>query len=136
LLDDVPRLAYNISDCNSGTSTNGSVGQERMTEQTSTERRRHRRHPLPTSIQFYHGPSQRDYPGRCVNVSSGGMLMYVPPNVPIQVGHPIRLSTASMHRPEFAGLCGESVDATVTRVDRGKYLSGQLGVAVRFAVSS
>jgi len=60
--------------------------------------------------------------------------MHVPPNVPIQVGHPIRLAAASVPRPEFAGLGGESVDATVTRVDRGKYLKGQLGVAVRFSM--
>ena len=60
--------------------------------------------------------------------------MYVPPNVPVQVGHPIRLSAASVPRPEFAGLGGRPVDATVTRVDRGGYLSGQLGVGVRFAL--
>lgn len=62
--------------------------------------------------------------------------MYVPPNVPVQVGHPIRLATASVPRPEFAGLGGEGkpVDATITRVDRGEYLSGQLGVAVHFSM--
>jgi len=58
--------------------------------------------------------------------------MYVPPNVPVRVGQPIRLSPAGLRRPEFAGLGGEAVDATITRVDRGTYLSGQLGVAVRF----
>ena len=63
-------------------------------------------------------------------------MMYVPPNTPVQVGHPIRLSAASVSRPEFAGLGGgKPVDGTITRVDRGQYLSnGQLGVAVRFAV--
>lgn len=61
--------------------------------------------------------------------------MYVPPNTPVQVGHPIRFSAASVSRPEFAGLGGEPVDGTITRVDRGQYVSnGQLGVAVRFAV--
>lgn len=105
-----------------------------MSEQASTERREHKRHPLATSIQFYHGPTQREFPGRCVNVSSSGMLMYVPPNLPVQVGHPIRLSADSVRRPEFAGLGGEPVDATVTRVDRGQYIGGQLGVAVRFAL--
>ena len=104
-----------------------------MSEQSSTERRRHPRHPLATSVQFYHGPTQRDFPGRCVNVSAGGMLMYVPPNIPVQVGHPLRLTAAGASRPEFAGLRGQTVDATITRVDREKYLSGHLGVAVRFA---
>ncbi len=107
-----------------------------MTESVSSERRTYKRHPLSTNIAFFHGPSQRDFPGQCVNVSSGGMLMYVPPNAPVQVGHPIRLATASVPRPEFAGLGGSSVDATVTRVDRGKYLSGQLGVAIRFFIPS
>ena len=60
--------------------------------------------------------------------------MYIPPNVPVQVGHSIRLSGTGVRRPEFAGLGGDPVDATITRVDRGEYLSGQLGVAVRFAV--
>lgn len=104
-----------------------------MSDLFAVERRRHQRHPLATSIAFYHGPTQRDFPGRCMNISSGGMLMYVPPNVPVQVGQPIRMSAASVQRPEFAGLGGEPVDATITRVDRGEYLGGQLGVAIRFA---
>ena len=105
-----------------------------MSEQPSDNRRMHPRHPFATSVQFYHGPSQRDFPGRCVNVSAGGMLMHVPPNTPVQVGHPVRLTAAGARRPEFAGLGGQTVDATITRVDREQYLSGHLGVAVRFAV--
>ena len=114
----------------------GSLRWSRMIDSVSAERRTHKRHPLFTSIAFFHGPSQRDFPNQCVNVSSGGMFMRVPPNAPIQVGHPIRFATASVARPEFAGLAGQSVDATVTRVDRGQYLSGQIGVAVRFTLPS
>jgi len=112
----------------------GPVKVTAMTDSVSFERRTHKRHPLSTGVAFYHGPTQKDFPGRCVNVSSSGMLMYVPPNVPVQVGHPIRLATGSVPRPEFAGLGGKPVDATITRVDRGEYLSGQLGVAVRFSM--
>ena len=107
-----------------------------MSDVFAVERRVDKRHPLATSIAFYHGPTQRDFPGRCVNISSGGLFMHVPPNVPVQVGHPVRMSAAGVRRPEFAGLGGEPLDATVIRVDRGEYLEGQLGVAIRFALSA
>ena len=68
------------------------------------DRRRHQRYPLATSLQFYHGPSQRDFPGRCVDISKGGMLMYVPAGVPIRPGDPVRLTLGGVGRPEFADL--------------------------------
>ena len=104
-----------------------------MGEQTFSERRQYQRHPLATSIQFYHGTTRRDLPGRCVDVSSGGMLMFVPPSAAVRVGQFIRLAVGSVNRPEFAGLCEQPVDATIVRVDRGQFVpTGQVGVGVRF----
>lgn len=100
----------------------------------STDRRRHSRHPLATSVQFHHGPSRRDFPGRCVDVSHGGMLMNVPAFVPIQPGHMIRLAVGSVNRPEFAGLGEGPLDATIVRVDRDKLpAKGHIAIGVKFA---
>ena len=105
-----------------------------MTAKPSVERRQHRRFPLTTSVQFYHAPSQRDFPGRCADISAGGMLMYVPATTPLQPGHSIRLSLASVNRPEFANLGDSPVEATIVRVDRQALLqAGHLAVGLRFA---
>jgi len=105
-----------------------------MSNRPSTERRQHQRFPLSTSVQFYHDPSQRDFPGRCANISAGGMLMYVPAATPLQPGHGIRLNLGSVNRPEFANLGDGTVYATVVRVDRKALLvAGSLAVGVRFA---
>ncbi|MHC4294898.1 MAG: PilZ domain-containing protein, partial [Planctomycetota bacterium] len=61
-----------------------------------TERRAHPRHPLPTTVQFYHGPSQRDFPSRCADISRGGLLMYVPAKTPVKTGDPVRLLLGSV----------------------------------------
>ena len=105
-----------------------------MSEMPSTERRAHPRYPLATSVQFFHGPSQRDFPARCVNISQGGLLMYVPARTPVQPGQPLRLCVSAVGRPEFAPFDGKPVDATIVRVDRRKFIEeGHLAVGVRFA---
>ena len=104
-----------------------------MGDQTLSERRQHQRHPLATSLQFLHGPTRKDCQARSVDVSAGGMMMFVPPNVPVRVGQFLRLSVGSVNRPEFAGLSEQPVDATVVRVDRGQLVpGGQIGIGVRF----
>ena len=105
-----------------------------MSAKAAADRRRHRRYPLPTSVQFYHGPTQRELPGRCVDISSGGMLMYVPASSPVRPGQPLRLTVGSVNRPEFAGLSESPIEATIVRVDRNALLkAGHLAVGVRFA---
>ncbi|MCD4699669.1 MAG: PilZ domain-containing protein [Phycisphaerae bacterium] len=105
-----------------------------MVQQAPTERRKHSRHPLSITVQFYHGPSQREYPARSVDVSNGGMLMYVPVGTPVSPGQPIHVTLGSHNRPEFAGLSEQPVDGTIVRVDRKKMLDiGHIPVGVRFA---
>ena len=105
-----------------------------MSADAPTERRRHPRHPLATSVEIFHGLSQRAFPGRCADISAGGLKMYVPAATPVQPGHPIRLSIAAVSRPEFAGLGDGPVEATIVRVDRDALLkTGHLAVGVRFA---
>jgi len=100
----------------------------------SAERRRHQRYPLATSIDFFHGPSRRDFPARCVDISEGGMLMYVPAKTPVQAGQPIRLNLQGVTRPDVGHMAEEPMDATVVRVDRQKLLSiGHVAVGVKFA---
>ena len=99
----------------------------------SVERRQFPRHPLATGVEFFHGPSQREYPGRCVDISEGGMSMYVPASVPVQPGHPIRLVLGGVSRPEFAVMADKPIDATVVRVDRHRLLkTGHLAIGVKF----
>lgn len=85
------------------------------------------------TIQFYHGQSMREYPARTVNISNGGMLMYVPISAPVAPGHTIRINLGSQSRPEFSGLGGEPCDATIVRVERKEITDvGYLPVGVRF----
>ena len=105
-----------------------------MSLEPSTERRAHPRYPLATSVQFFHGPSQRDFPARCVDISVGGLLMHVPAAAPVQSGQPVRLSMGGVDRPEFAGLGGKPLDGTIVRVNRQTLIEkGHLAVGVRFA---
>jgi len=100
------------------------------------ERRKHQRHPLATSVQVFHGPSGRDFPGRCLDISAGGLKMYVPAATPVQPGHPIRLTLGAVSRPEFAGLGDKPIDGTIVRVDRDALLkTGHLAVGVKFAMA-
>jgi len=90
---------------------------------------------MATTVQFYHGPSRREYPARSVDISHGGMLMYVPASVPVSRGQPIRLTIGSTARPELAGLGDKPLDGTIVRVDRQKMLQlGHVPVGIRFAV--
>jgi len=98
------------------------------------DRRSHPRYPLATSIQFFHGPTQRDFPARCVDISLGGMLMFVPAATPVQPGQPVRVAVGGLSRPEFAPIGQKPLDATIVRVDRQKLLDeGHLAVGLRFA---
>lgn len=104
-----------------------------MSQTRSVERRAHQRYPLCTGVEFRHGPSHRDFPGRCVNISTGGMQMSVPATTPVQPGHPIRIDLGTVPLTEFAG-DGSPVDGTIVRVDRESFLAaGHLTVGVRFA---
>ena len=93
----------------------------------------HVRYPMATTVQFYHGPSRRYFRARTVDISEGGILMYVPASAPVAPGHPIQVTIGSHSRPELAGLSDRPMDATIVRVDRHKMLSqGYLPVGVRF----
>ena len=86
-----------------------------MSGTSATERRAHPRYPLPTSVDFFHGPTQRQFPARCADISLGGMLMYVPAATPVRTGQPVRVAVGAVSRPEFLGLGGGPLDATIVR---------------------
>ena len=105
-----------------------------MGQTESTEKRVHPRYPLATNVEFFHGPSQRQFPARCSNISLGGLKMYVPVATPVRAGQPIRLAISGLRRPEFARLGTGPVHATIVRVDRQAMIDeGDLVVGVRFA---
>ena len=99
----------------------------------AVERRKNPRHPLITGVQFYHGPSQRDIPGRCVDISRSGMKMYVPPTSPVRPGDPVEVTLGAPNRPEFAVLGETPMGAAIVRVDRSALLTeGRLTISLRF----
>lgn len=104
-----------------------------MSSAPSAERRKHPRRPLKTGVQFYHDLSRRRVPGRCEDISQGGMKMYIPATTPIRAGDSIRISLGAPARPEFSVLGEAPISASVVRVDRSSLLSaGYLAVGVRF----
>jgi len=105
-----------------------------MSATPQTERRAYPRYPLATSIELYHGPTQRDFPARCANISHGGMLLAVPATVPVRAGQPVRLHIGAVGRPEFAVFGERPVDGTIVRVERAALpRTGHLAVGVRFS---
>jgi c-di-GMP-binding flagellar brake protein YcgR len=105
-----------------------------MTPIQKADRRRHRRYPLARTIDFHHGPTQREFPARCVDISESGMLMYVPVTTPVKPGQSIRLTVAGPAPPEVASLEDRPLEATIVRVERhGLLITGKLVVGVEFA---
>jgi|GEM_PF-1295875 len=101
---------------------------------TCNERRRHARYPMSTSLQFHHGPSKRQVPGRSVDVSESGMLMYIPATTPVRTGQAVYVNLAGIAGRPPAG--AGPVQATIVRVDRADMTSkGYLGIGVRFAAA-
>ena len=104
-----------------------------MSSPQDTERRKHARYPLNTGLHFYHEPTKRDVPGRCEDISQGGLKMFVPAKTPVKAGDSLQVRVGALDRPEFALLSDQPVDASVVRVDRQALLSrGHLAVGVKF----
>ena len=103
---------------------------------SNTERRQFERYPLVTGLHFYHGPSECNVPARSQNISAGGVLVSVPVTARIRVGHPIRMNTGLIHRPELVGPGRHYVAGTIVRVDHDTLrATGELGVGIRFAAA-
>jgi len=94
-----------------------------MTPAGSVDRRQHRRRPLATAVQSYHGPSQLEFTARSVDISEGGLLIHVPARLPIKPGDVLQITLSDVPNPEFADLIGRTIDATVVRVNRQSLLS-------------
>ena len=104
-----------------------------MPQRPSADRRQSPRHPLATTVEMFHGTSQRANPARSVDISEVGMLLYVPVAVPVDLGQSIRVTIGSEPRPELHGLGLQPRDATIVRVDRkGMLRVGYIPVGVRF----
>ena len=104
-----------------------------MMDATTAERRRHRRCPLPAAVTLHHFASKLTFRARSVDVSRGGLLIYVPVAAPVAPGQRVALTLAGHNRPEYANLSHGPVAATIVRVDRAKMARlGYLPVGVRF----
>lgn len=103
-----------------------------MTDTPAAERRRHPRYALSTGLSFHHGPSRRDFPARSRDVSRGGVCLLVPPTVPVQPGHNIRLALGQLPTADCPAPSAP-VTGTVVRVDRRDLTrEGYVSVGVRF----
>ena len=106
-----------------------------MVEKAPAERRVHQRYPLAGGVSFVHCPTKRRFPARCVDISRGGVQMYVPAAAPLKCGQPIRLDLPKVEQDELEQLDRQSVNCTVTRVDRSTLIEkGYLSVGLQFAV--
>lgn len=104
---------------------------------TPSDRREHERFPLASAVMLHLAATDTSYPGRGVDVSQGGMLVYVPASAPIAAGQELELTvTPSPAAPAPAGIAGAVARkraARVIRVDRDDLVKlGRLGVAVQF----
>jgi len=98
------------------------------------ERRISPRYQLATGVRFVHGPSRRDFPAKCVDISKSGLLMYVPAAAPVRPGQTVRMTLGSIDLEELAGLSDTTINGTIVRVNRQALLAeGHLAVGVRFA---
>ncbi len=97
----------------------------------TAERRQHQRCPMTGPVEFHHEASGRDFTARGVDVSAGGMLMYVSAVTPVKPGQPIRVKARGVTQTQPTAK-GE-VPAEIVRVDRYKLLSvGQVAIGVKF----
>ncbi len=102
------------------------------------ERRIHRRYVYPRNLRFRSEASLRKLPARCVNISSGGMLLNIFHHSGLRVGQDVVLSLPTHESPpSFPGLClpraGELV-ATIVRIEReGVKTNGYMRIGVEFA---
>ena len=104
-----------------------------MTDPQVVERRESERRIKPVFLRFRRVESECEFPGRCVDISKGGMLMYVPVATPVKVGQSLRVSVGSVDRPEFAALSKGPVAGAIVRVDRHCLLEeGYVAVGLRF----
>lgn len=100
---------------------------------TTADRRKHPRRPMASSLEFYHEPSQKTFPARCVDISPGGLLMYIPAAAPVQVGHAMRITSGLASRPQSQSPREQAIEATIVRVERRPLLSiGSIAVGVQF----
>ena len=96
-----------------------------------TERRHHPRSASAAALTLQHGPSGREFPARCLDISAGGVLAAVPAAMPVRVGHKVRVG-AREDAP--APLVEAAQPAVVVRVERSRLLKdGVLAIAMRFA---
>jgi len=101
--------------------------------QQGRDRRKHQRQPLAVPVSFHHEPTGKDLPGRCVDISQGGLRMYVPANTPVKTGQAVRISIGGVESEGPSQFFGRQVDARIVHVNRYTLIStGQLAVGVAF----
>ena len=103
-----------------------------MNQNDTSERRQHPRFKLAAMVDFHHEPTDRDFPGKSVDISAGGLMMYLPATVPVQKGQGVSVTVGDHDNPEFAGL-GDEISGKIARVNRDQLLStGNIAIGVEF----
>ncbi|MFB3891729.1 MAG: PilZ domain-containing protein [Phycisphaerae bacterium] len=104
-----------------------------MSSPPAADRRQFARRPLALAVRFHHVPTGREFPGRCIDISAGGMLMHIPPTAPVLPGQEIRIDLSALTGPDTAGVANPDTPAEVVRVDRRKLIPlGRIAIGVRF----
>ena len=101
--------------------------------QQQSDRRKHPRQVLAAPISFHHQATGKDLPGRCVDISDGGLRMYVPANTPVKPGQSILISLVRSENKVLGPLGDQPLPGKVVHVNRYTLIStGQLAVGVAF----
>ncbi len=108
-----------------------------ITKQTEiSERRRHTRYSYSTNLRFRREDG-RALPARCVDISSGGMLLNVLSYQDLYAGQTISLDLDSDDVldtfPDVYLPSSHVLQATIVRIERGRLSSnGYMSIAVEF----
>ena len=102
-----------------------------MADLQTSERRGAERRVRPAFMRFRCVESKCEFPGRCVNVSSGGAFLHAPGGSALQVGHSVWLQFKSDGKRTLS--LGKGIEAVVTRIGNELLESdGKLCVGLKF----
>ncbi|MCK5114207.1 MAG: PilZ domain-containing protein [Phycisphaerae bacterium] len=102
-----------------------------MTSYYESDRRGAERKIKPGFLRFRCVGSECEFPGRCVNVSSGGAYLYAPGSSALQVGHSVWVQFKYDGKKTIS--VGNGIQAIVTRVgDELLESDGKLCVGLQF----
>ena len=105
-----------------------------MSQASASDRRRSPRRGLAAGVTLSHQPTGRDWSARGVDISEGGMLLYISAKAPVAPGQRVELVIDERRQGQYVGLAGRAIQATIVHVEREQLPRlGYIPVGVSFA---